>query len=922
MKELSSDTYRDARDTGKVSLLCNVARAYLQLSKEDSVIFYAGQGLQLAQDIDHRYGQGICLATLGGIEGNFEYQLDHLLRALKIFEQINDKYQTARTYDVMAGVYFNMKNFTRAMEYFRKAYDLYAKIHDKYDLSRTLTNIGECYAILGDLNKAIECQRTALKYYEEIGDGRKVATALGNIGNCYHSLHDIGNALAYAHKAVRIFSSIADDNYNYAIALRDLGRIYLDAANDSSGVTLADSLLPAGRAARLAKAIYYFRGSHAVYDRNPVFLPIDISLGLAQALEASGHHLEALRYYKEHMQYKDSMLSEDIHLKVATLETQREADLKEQQIELNRIQAANEKKERALFLISIALLGVIILLIGRNYARQRGANVRLLAEKAKLETANKQIAEEKQRSDDMAVHLQESLVQKESLASQLTHAASMKSRFLANISHELRTPVTLLTGMLDLMRTGGKVQNPRIGEQLDIAYSNSRRLQYMVEEILDLSRLETTNSRLNLEIKDIVPVLRRMVYAFETFIENERLILSFTSDRATGIYVQVDELMLEKVINNLVYNAVKFNTPGGWIKVVTAIAGNDLVFVISNSGSGIRQQDLPHVFERYYQADTNTAKAQGIGIGLSLVKEFTVLMGGTVYVDSSEEGGTTFTLQFPIAEKVSSRADIPREPMVVPGEKWEHFSAKQTVLIAEDNVEMRYYLRQVLGDKVDLIEAANGREALDKMADTRVDLVITDLMMPQMGGEELITNLKKTPAYRHIPVITLTALAEGATKIALLRLGIDDHIVKPFDASELRARVYNLLTNLRERRQFESVPSEPDDIPLESNEAETFKERISEFVLARMKTIDVSVYDLAYELGMSERQLYRFAKRVTGCTPAQLIKEVRLQKAYELLVSGSVHKVEYAAKQVGFDDASYFSRQFYERFGKRPADFL
>ena len=191
-----------------------------------------------------------------------------------------------------------------------------------------------------------------------------------------------------------------------------------------------------------------------------------------------------------------------------------------------------------------------------------------------------------------------------------------------------------------------------------------------------------------------------------------------------------------------------------------------------------------------------------------------------------------------------------------------------------------------------------------------------------MDGQELIANLKKNTDLKNIPLITLTALADARTKLKMLQLGIDDYIVKPFDASELRIRVYNLLANLYERRQFDSVPSEPDDIPIESKEAENFKERITSFVLARMKTFDVSVYDLAYELGMSERQLYRLAKRLTGCTPAQLIKEVRLQKAYELLLSGTVFKVEYVAKQVGFDDTSYFSRQFYERFGKRPTEFL
>jgi len=153
-------------------------------------------------------------------------------------------------------------------------------------------------------------------------------------------------------------------------------------------------------------------------------------------------------------------------------------------------------------------------------------------------------------------------------------------------------------------------------------------------------------------------------------------------------------------------------------------------------------------------------------------------------------------------------------------------------------------------------------------------------------------------------------------------MGIDDYIVKPFNSAELRIRVYNLLHNLVERRQFAAQPAEPDDVPAESLEATEFREKIKSFVLARMKTIEVNVYDLAYEMGLSERQLYRNAKNLTGCTPAQLIKEVRLLKAYELLLGGSITKIEYLSRQVGFEDPGYFSKQFLERFGKRPAEFL
>ena len=538
----------------------------------------------------------------------------------------------------------------------------------------------------------------------------------------------------------------------------------------------------------------------------------------------------------------------------------------------------------------------------------------------KLEAANILVAEEKEKADALAVNLQESLILKEALAAQLSHAADMKTRFLANISHELRTPVTLLAGMMELM-------NERAGtkdRQLQVAYNNSLKLQYMVEEILDLSRMETSEAKMHAESREIAPLLTRMVYAFETFIVKEQLSLSFSERNTKGVYVSVDEHMLEKVVNNLVYNAIKFNEPGGWIKTNTFVSddGKEFIFLIANSGTGIKAEDLPHVFERFYQGDTRTPKAEGVGIGLSLVQEFTLLMGGTVEVTSSRELGTAFTLRFPVVSQRALRPVTISIDTELPEKVWEEFTSKQTVLIVEDNAEMRYYLREVLADKVNLAEASNGREALDWLQEKKADLVITDLMMPVMDGEELITHLKNAAMFKKIPVIMLTALADTKNQLNMLRLGIDDYIVKPFNAPELRVRVYNLLHNLEERRRFDATPVEQDDIPLESAEAETFRERVTGFVLKRISNMNVSVYDLAYELGMSERQLYRLAKSLTGCSPAHLVKEVRLQKAYELLLGSTISKLSDVTRQVGFEDPNYFARQFYERFGKRATDFL
>jgi len=904
LSRLNSE-YTNRKDTNKVRLLYRIAVEYRRLVSDSGTI-YSGMGLQLAEKLGDNYGKALCLYHLGAGVTGYHGNMDALMQSLKLFEQLDDQTRVADVLDVIAGHYYNMERFSQALPYFERALEVNERIKDEFNAVRTKSNIAEVYGKLGNFSKALENEFPVLQYFEKNGPSDRTGITLSNIGNDYLGLKDYNKALLYASAAVRLFRSLHEDNHKYAFALSDMGNIYFTAANDAVTRLRPDSLLAADKKENLSKAIYYYTEAHRVYERNPHFIPTNIALRLSNALAATGQYAAALKYYQEHAAAKDSVLSQDMRLTVSAAETRREADLKDRQIALNKAQEAGYKQQVLLLGISLVLLGSIVLLIWRNYRWQKRTNSTL--------------AEEKEKADALAVDLQESLIQKDALAAELSHASDMKTRFLANISHELRTPVTLLTGMMELMkdRAGKK------DKQLDIAYNNSRKLQFMVEEILDLSRTEASEARMNAESREIAPMLRKMVYAFETFIEKEQLTLSFRETGAQGVYVSVDEKMLGKVVNNLVYNAIKFNQPGGWIKVSVFVSDddNEFIFMIANSGAGIRAEDLPHVFERFYQGQTTTPKAEGVGIGLSLVREFTQLMGGTAELTSSGELGTAFTLRFPVVSPPVHQLSPDAAYTELPEKAWQQFASRPTVLIVEDNADMRYYLREVLAGKVELAEAGNGREALAWLKNNVPDLLITDLMMPEMDGEELVTHLKNNDAWKKLPVITLTALADTKNQLNLLRLGIDDYIVKPFHATELQARVYNLLHNQEERRRFEATPVEPDDIPVESPEAQFFRERVTAFVLKRIRTMDVSVYDLAYELNMSERQLYRLARTLTGCTPAQLVKEVRLQKAYELLLGGTIHKLADVTKQVGFEDPNYFARQFYDRFGKRPTDFL
>lgn len=933
LKVLSGGIHKE--DSSEVKLLCAIAKEY---EKADAkwAHTYVNRALKLSEKIGYEYGKGLCFGVLGDLaRPDYDLAFKYHFSALRIFENLKDDSRVAYSLRDIGGLYFDMEKFSESLHYFKKSGAYFEKQKDTGLISDALNTIGAAYISLHDNKKGREYFLSSLKYAEQLGDSLRIALRLRNIANIYLDERDYNNALAFLHRSVGLIKDV--QSRSYATIADEVAVVYLELAADTITRIRPDSLVSANKNANLAKALGYLSQADAAYKKSGRYNLWHYSV-YAEALALAGRHEEAFGKLKRYNELKDEELSKDVQLKVAEQGTKREEELKENQIAINRIQHNNKYIERAFFIVSALLLGVIMFLLSRNYKKQKKANAdmafankHLADEKVKLELANKNISEEKERSDELAVSLRESIILKDALAEQLALSADMKTRFLANISHELRTPVTLLTGMLELVNSNedekGKnsINNGQNRERLKVAYSNSRKLQYMVEEILDLSRHETSAAKLNLSVKEIAPVFKRMVYAFETFIQKEHITLHFSEYNVQGLYISADENMLEKIVNNLLYNAIKFNEPGGAIRVnfFASADRKQFVFTINNSGSIIKPEDQPHIFERFYQASqTKAVKADGVGIGLSLVKELTSLMGGTVEVASKEGAGTTFTLQFPVVAEALPEDQSQEEQLELPVEQWEHFAERQTVLIVEDNTEMRYYLREVLANKVNLAEALNGKKALEWLADNKADLIISDMMMPEMGGEEFVNHLKSNETYKKIPVITLTALADSDNRLNMLRLGIDDYIVKPFNAAELRVRVYNLLNNLEERRQFADKPVEQDDIPVESKEAEGFRDRITDFVFDRMKRGDISVYDLAFEMAMSERQLYRLSKNLTGCTPAQLIKEVRLQKAYELLLSGNIYKLDDVAKQVGFEDSNYFSRQFLERFGKRPVEFI
>jgi signal transduction histidine kinase/DNA-binding response OmpR family regulator len=953
-------------DKEKSVLLLETGRAYTSVNK-DSATLYLVQALKLGQKTDNNDVCYNASRILGNVEKELYYNIDEAVRYHKLAMQYATGEQRqkrlATLHLSLAGDYLQTGNSYGEMNESDSAIQLAAEIHDTTLLCKGYDMMGLSYVLLEDFPKALDLLGHAISLYEMQGNRDGMAREYSLVATVFQKQKNNDKALEYYQKAEKIFIAEKDSSFmgqnevNMAILYQETGNykqaikllkpvlagehthnafwvvtcLNLATAQSKSGAyedaqanfkaieeifsgglhnPYLEGATYAARAHMLLRmkqydlALYYAKKNETLLSQYSA-TPEDIReamLLLAEVFNARGDMKAAYNYRVKYSAINDSITQSERTKEYVQAETKFHLAERDNTIKLlskeNELQKTLNKKDK---IISISLASS--LLLGLFFTGFVIAAYRRSLRKNAL------LSEQKQIIDDQVILL--------------ANAATMKSKFLGNISHELRTPVTLLTGMLELMQETKQTNGIKEKDRLEIALDSSRKLQHMVEEILDLTKLENNTAQPTFEVREVAPLLKRIVYTFETLTDKEQLKLEFHDEQASGIYLSIDIVKFEKLINNLVYNAIKFNHPNGWIRVsIYRGADPKLAYIdVIDSGKGISKEDLPHIFEHFYQGSTAGAKADGAGIGLALVAEFTTLMGGKVDVKSTQGTGTTFSLTFPLVEKPATEV-AEMDSATLPEEAWENFTERQTVLLAEDNAEMRYYIREVLGDKVNIATAGNGIEALKWMETHTPDLIISDVMMPGMNGRELITELKNAEQYSRIPIITLTALADTENQLSFLRMGVDDYIVKPFNPDELRIRVYNLLTNYAARKEFNAQPAEPDDIPADTKEADTFRKTITDYVLARLKVTNVSVFDLAYEMAMSERQLYRLSKNLTGCSPAQLIKEVRLQKARELLLSGEIYKIEDVSKRVGFEKASYFSQQFLERFGKRPSEFL
>lgn len=546
-------------------------------------------------------------------------------------------------------------------------------------------------------------------------------------------------------------------------------------------------------------------------------------------------------------------------------------------------------------------------------------------------------------------------------ANKLQELDGLKSRFFANISHEFRTPLTLIMGQTESLLPDEDDAERK--SKLQMSLRNAKQLLGLINQLLDLSKFEAGQATLKASQQNLVVLLQQMASSFESMAQQRRITLGFECDESE-ILLFFEQDKMEKIIQNLLSNALKFTPPGGKVLLKAEVEqseqqsgsvepAGEVKITVRDTGAGIPGDQLPHVFDRFYQVDSSqTREFEGTGIGLALTKDLVQLHGGGISVESSEGFGTTFVVRLPLGnahlkpEQIVDAKAGGRRPEAggsgqysVTGDQLPVISDQSVepsnqhppssvlpspssddfILIVEDNADMRSYIRESLAQDFNILESPNGEDGFAKAQEIVPDLIITDAMMPKMDGYELTRKIRLEAATCHIPIIMLTARADEEDKFEGLETGVDAYLTKPFNKKELHIRVRKLIEMRKQLRQQAGPKAilTPSEIKASSMDQQ-FLQRIREIIDENLENEDFSVDDLALKAGVGIRQLQRKLRAFTDSSPQQCIRTMRLLRARQLLEQGA-GTVSEICFQVGYGNVNAFARAFREEFGVPPS---
>jgi len=807
-------------------------------------------------------------------QSRLEEATELYIDALPYTIKSGDKNTEARIHNLLGSIYKSLKQTDKAIEHYKIALTLVKELKFKPGISAILTNLGAVDFEDNDYERAEKYLKEALALKRELGDKLGESRVLSNMARIQVNKKEYALSESNYFKA-NILAIEVKNKQQLSVTGYGLAEAAFLREDYKQCIQLCNALLP------------------TLIELNKLEISIAIYEFLSKSYSKLEDYKNAFDFAEMHNKLSDSLYNKNIIEISNTLDVKYQNKQKIKEIALlekdNRLKALNLRQgevERNVIIAFTVFAFLLVLLFINLYRVKRNAN------------------------------------------NKIKDLDRLKSNFFTNISHEFRTPLTLIKGPIEQLE-----QNPheRLStENVKMIRRNSNRLLRLVNQLLDLSKADEGSLHLESTEGDVYKSLRIITSSFNSHAAQREIDYRVNIPQ-TDLWTSFDRDKLEKIVYNLLSNAFKFSHDTATITCTVVHESNNLTLTVSDSGRGISKDLLPQIFDRFYQVDTNDMiREEGSGIGLSIAKEFVDLMDGTLTVSSEINKGTRFTVQLPLEEIKTKQTIVSTKPLPIINK-----SSKQTfefskpdkrdlptILLVEDNKDMRSYIREHLIDFYKITDAVDGSMGLAEAINNPPDLIITDLMMPKMDGLELCRKLKTTLITSHIPVIVLTSKVGMENKIAGLETGADDYLTKPFNANELRARVKNLLEqrkNLQKLYRNNTTQIDPKAITVTSLD-QKFLEDILFLLEQKFSEPNFSISQMQDALAMSKTQLHRKLKAVTNEAPSELLRNFRLKRAAQLLKqdADNISQIAYA---VGFSNISYFTKCFKELYGKTPSSF-
>ncbi|MBL4710270.1 MAG: response regulator [Flavobacteriales bacterium] len=864
-----------------------------ELGNFDSSLDNFKKALKLAEKSGNKRLQSIFLSCIGGLYFNLEqlgYALNSLNQAEIVNKEIDFKTSISTCTRILSGIHRKMGNYEIAWEYIRKSQEVNSIIKDSIRHFYTSIELGNLFFDQNNFKKAKATFLEAISL-SKANKAKDRLQVLVNLAKTSLALKEGKEALSWIEEAIVINNKLDGFVENRVDFYTTYGQVLLSQKN------------------YLASIFQFQTGLNENINSNIPTINRDCFAGLAVAYSKTKNYKKAFYFQQMQMEISDSLSNVGRLRQVLQLQTQYETKQKSQQIlamgkeqDFQVLTVLNQKTKLVqqrqfilLLLLGIFLIvSISLLLFNRYKLRQKNETLLLQAKQLSLER------------------------QQEKTNSRL-EMAEFRSDFFTNVSHEFRTPLSLILGPLEDLIALEQLEH-RI--PIERIHNNASQLLSLVNETLDLSQLENGHLPFSPTLLPIGKSVVKVAQAFAPLSETQGVQL-IIEDKSNNCELGFDENMLQKVVSNLLSNAFKITSTRGLIHLTIHSPNKSLISIsVQDSGIGIDSEHLPFLFDRFYQADS---KAKGSGIGLAICKELVELHKGSISVESDKGKGSVFTIKLPLKQEITL-VENPYPQVNENGFTSSKINLKnslssKTVLIIEDHSQVRQYLKEILQNSYQILLATDGNEGISLAEQHSPDLILSDIMMPHKSGLELTKHLKQHLATSHIPIVLLTAKASLDSKIAGLEVGADDYLVKPFNSQELLQRCHNLMAQREQLRElFDSSYSvSPKKLSKNSLDQSSLENAIR-IIENQDDYPDLTVEKLCQELASNRSGVHLKLKALTGKNTTSFIKSIRLRKAAQLIKNSNKNMNEILSL-VGFGSRQTFNKAFLEEFKVTPTEF-